>query len=250
MAGLRTGRRGLVIEEPVLQRVLAAGLSTGADFAEVFAEDRRSTGAVLDDGKIEELSSGRDRGAGIRVVVGDSTGFAHTSDLSESSLLETAKIAAAAAKGANSGDRSVALQQQTAPAPNSVTTLPEDVGKARKVELLTRADDVARSSGGEITQVMARYNDSRRQILVANTDGIMSGDDQVKTLFSVSCVASGDTGMQTGRESVGRTVGFELFDMYDVEDLARNAAGRAITKLGARPAPSENTYTTGLRFLW
>jgi TldD protein len=44
--------------------------------------------------------------------------------------------------------------------------------------------------------------------------------------------------MQTGRESIGHTVGFELFDMYDVEELARRAADRAITKLGARPAPS------------
>ena len=35
-------------------------------------------------------------------------------------------------------------------------------------------------------------------------------------------VASGDTGMQTGRESIGHTVGFELFDRYDVEELARN----------------------------
>ena len=44
--------------------------------------------------------------------------------------------------------------------------------------------------------------------------------------------------MQTGRESVGRTVGFELFDLYDVEELARTAADRALTKLNARPAPS------------
>ena len=56
-----------------------------------------------------------------------------------------------------------------------------------------------------ITQVAARYADSRRQILVANSDGTLAGDDQVKTLFSVSAVASGDTGMQTGRESIGRT---------------------------------------------
>jgi len=51
-------------------------------------------------------------------------------------------------------------------------------------------------------------------------------------------VATGDTGMQTGRQSLGHTVGFELFDRHEVEDLARKAAGRAITKLGARPAPS------------
>jgi TldD protein len=54
----------------------------------------------------------------------------------------------------------------------------------------------------------------------------------------VSCVATGDTGMQTGRESIGHTVGWELFDLYDVEELARTAAGRALTKLNARPAPS------------
>src|SRR3546814_15194769 len=51
-------------------------------------------------------------------------------------------------------------------------------------------------------------------------------------------VASGDTGMQTGYQSLGRTVGFELFDSYDVEDLARQAADRALVKLAARPAPS------------
>lgn len=52
----------------------------------------------------------------------------------------------------------------------------------------------------------------------------------------MSCVAVGDGGMQTGRESVGHTIGFELFDRYDVEDLARKAAKRALTKLKAQPA--------------
>jgi TldD protein len=60
----------------------------------------------------------------------------------------------------------------------------------------------------------------------------------VRTLFAVTAVATGDAGMQTGYQSLGRTVGFELFDAYDVEDLARSAAGRALTKLAARPAPS------------
>ena len=54
----------------------------------------------------------------------------------------------------------------------------------------------------------------------------------------MSTVAAGDTGMQTGYETLGRTIGFELFDRYQVEDIARTAARRAITKLAARPAPS------------
>jgi TldD protein len=116
--------------------------------------------------------------------------------------------------------------------------LPESVPKAEKVALLRRADETARSAGSAITQVTAIYGDSRRQILVANSEGVLAGDDQVKSRFAVSCVASGDTGMQTGRESVGATVGFEFFKSVDVDELARLAASRALTKLKARPAPS------------
>ena len=227
-----------MLDEAVIQRTLGAALRTGGEWAEIFVEDKRSSSAVLDDGKVEELTSGRDRGAGIRVVVGETTGFAHTADLSEDGLRTAAEAAAAAARGGSGGTQVVDLARHTAPRPNEVSVAPEDVAKATKVELLTRADQVARSQGSAITQVMARYGDSRRKILIANSDGLLTGDDQVKTLFSVSCVAFGDTGMQTGRESIGHTIGFELFDQYDVEDLARRAAERALTKLNAKPAPS------------
>ncbi|MDQ1392616.1 MAG: TldD protein [Acidimicrobiaceae bacterium] len=234
----RLAEGSLVIDEAVLQRVLADALRTGGDFAEIFAEDRRNSLARLDDGRIEELMSGRERGAGIRVVVGETTGFAHTADVSEPGLRGAAEAAAAAARGGGGGVRTVALSRVTAAAPNAVTVLPESVPKASKVELLRRADEVARSAGGAIRQVSAVYADGRRQILVANSDGVLASDDQVKTRFSISCVAVGDGGMQTGRESVGATVGWELFDRYDVEELARLAAARALRKLSARPAPS------------
>jgi TldD protein len=228
----------VVLEEAVIQRVLGAALQTGGDFAEVFAEDRRSSTAQLDDGRIEDMSSGRERGAGIRVVVGETTGFAHTSDLSERGLTEAAAAAAAAAKGGGGGVRQVPLQRVRAASPTEVMVLPETIAKSVKVAMLTRADEAARATGGAIRQVSASYGDSRRRILVANSDGVLASDDQVKTRFSVACVALGDTGMQTGRESIGSTIGFELFDRTSVEDVARIAATRALTKLAARPAPS------------
>lgn len=221
-----------------MERVLGAALRTGGDFAEVFAEDRRSAAARLDDRRVEDMASGRERGAGIRVVSGETTGFAHTSDLSESGLRQAAEAAAAAAQGGGAGVRAVSLRRVHALAPNAVALDPNEVGKAAKVALLERADGAARAAGGAIRQVSVVYADSRRKILVANSEGAFASDDQVKTRFSVSCVASGDAGMQTGRESVGATVGFEMFDRYKVEDLAAEAARRALTKLSARPAPS------------
>jgi TldD protein len=115
---------------------------------------------------------------------------------------------------------------------------PESIAKATKVALLQQADDAARSAGSSIVQVSAGYGDSRRRILVANTDGVLAEDEQVRGLIRMSVVASGDAGMQTGFQSAGQTVGFEMFDTVDVEELARDAARQALTKLHARPAPS------------
>src|SRR5947209_7183403 len=227
-----------MIDEAVVQRVLTAALRTGGDFAEVFAEDRRSSSARLDDGKIEDLTSGRDRGAGIRVVRGETTGFAHTSDLTESGLRLAAGAAGAAARGGGQGVREVALTRRRPERPREAQVLPQDVPKARKVELLRRAEDAARSLDGSIRQVAVSYGDSRRQFLVANSDGLVAGDDQVRTRLGVSCVAGANGILQTGYETTGGTVGFELYDRVDVEDVARVAARRAVDMLKARPAPS------------
>ena len=67
---------------------------------------------------------------------------------------------------------------------------------------------------------------------------MLTEDSITRCMSRISVVADGDTGMQTGFQSVGHTVGFETFDRVDVEALARDAARMAVTKLDARPAPS------------
>jgi TldD protein len=226
-----------LIAPDVVERVLAAAVERGGEMAELFCEDRRSRTALFDDGRVEELSSGQERGAGIRVVVNDTTGFAHTADLSERGLLEAARAAAAVARGGSGGSAVVALEVRRA---NHATAqrLPDDVPTEDKLALLAMANDAARSVGSSISQVQASYAEGRRRILVATTEGVNASDDQVRTRFNVVCVATGDTGLQTGFESVARTEGFELFDGLDMAELASVAARRAIAKLTARPAPS------------
>ena len=121
---------------------------------------------------------------------------------------------------------------------NTIDRYPDEVTKADKVELLRRIDDAARAAGAAIVQVSAGYGDSRKRVLVANSDGLLADDEVVRCLLRISAVADGDTGMQTGFQSMGHTIGFEIFDTVDVEELARDAARQAITKLDARPAPS------------
>jgi TldD protein len=227
-----------MVEQDVIERVLSTGLRSGGEFAELYVEDRTSSSAHLDDGKVDQVSSGRDRGAGVRVVVGETTGYAHTADLSERGLLAAAEAAAAVASTGRPGATVVPLTTLAERRVSRVEQPPDEIGKAAKVALLQRADEAARATGGAIVQVSAGYGDSRRRLLIANSEGVLASDEQVRTLFRVTAVASGDTGLQTGYESVGHTIGFELFDAVEVEDLARGAASRALTKLDARPAPS------------
>lgn len=227
-----------MIDESSIRDALAAALSGGGEFAELFVEDVRSSAGRLDDGRIEELNSGRESGAGIRVVAGETTGYAHTSDLTEEGLRGAAEAAGAAARSGGGGVKIAPLTRQEVPRPTATEILPETVEKARKVELLLAADEAGRSAGESVRQVTAIYADVRRRILVANSDGLLTGDDQVRTRFGVIAVAGGDTGLQTGYRSEAAAIGFELFEDVDVSDVAAAAARQAVTKLDARPAPS------------
>ena len=231
------GMESTLVEQEVLQRVLGEAMGRGGEFAEVFVEDRSTSSAMLDQRRIEELSSGRDRGAGIRVVVGETTGFAHTADLSERGLLAAAQAAASVAREGGGGVREIALGPLNNH-PSAATVLPKDVDKARKIELMNLADDAARSEGSSITQVSVALGDSSRRFVVANSEGVFASDHQVRTRFNVTCIATGDTGMQTGYRPIAGTRGFELLSGDAVAEAARGAARQAITKLDARPAPS------------
>ncbi|MGA1075498.1 MAG: TldD/PmbA family protein, partial [Ilumatobacteraceae bacterium] len=232
-----------MIDQDLIEATLSVALRTGAEFAEIYAEDKHNTSVALDDGRIEQVTSGRDRGAGIRVIKGETTGFAHTSDLTAAGLATAAPAAAEAESRGDGVPRPLALAPSVDRRVNVVERYPDDVPKADKVAVLLRMNEAARSAGGEIVQVSAGYGDSRKRVLVANSDGLLSGDDVVRVLARISVVASGDSGMQTGFQSLGHTIGWELFDsdhgsFIDVEALARDAARQAITKLRARPAPS------------
>jgi TldD protein len=224
-----------LIERDTIDRVLAEALTSGGEFAEVFCEDKYSSFASMDQRKVEELGNSHERGAGIRVVVGETTGFAHTSDLSERGLLEAARTASSVARGGKT-TAPVALGTLAAH-PVRADVIPGDVAKERRVQLLEAADDAARSAGSSIAQVMVGIGDSRRRILVANSDGTYATDDLVRTRMNVICVASGDTGMQTGFQPIAKTSGFEVFEREDVGAKARKAARQALSKLDARPAP-------------
>jgi TldD protein len=228
---------GILVLPDVLSKVIAAAMRTGADFAEVFSEDTLIESLSTDDGRMEDVNSGRDRGAGVRVVKGETSSYCFVDSLEEDALLEAARTAAAAVTGAR-GDFVVDLIRREASLISPVKKLPSSVAKPRKAEMLLATDRAARAYDPLIRQVTVTLNETVRNTTVANSEGVLVGESATRTLFTVNTVAAKDGVVQTGYVRRGKTVGLELLDMWTPEECGKESARQAIVNLHAAPAPS------------
>jgi TldD protein len=226
-----------VLDEADVRAVLDAALATGGEWAEVYAERRDSTSISIDDRRIEELTSGRDQGAGVRVVDGPQAAYAYTNVLTRESLLEAARAAAAAL----SGQRQASVVDLTRVQPTAVHPVlrsPSTVSKADKVAAARRAEEAAWAVGSGVRQVAASYADVVQRVFLANSHGHLSDETKTRTRLVCQVVAARDGVVQTGFEGPGGSMGAELLDLNPPEDVGRLAAERAVRLLDSIPSPA------------
>jgi TldD protein len=223
-----------LIDLGIAERVLRLALANGGRFAEVFVERRRGLSMSIDESRIEAVQSGAEEGAGVRVVEGGTTYFAHVDGLDPADLEHAAKEAASALRGDRREPRPLSA---VASAPLAIERPPEEVAAERKAGLLRELDERGRDQGGEIAQFSASYAEARRQVSVANSDGLLSGDDRTRVRIGAQAVARRDSVVETGAETLGAHRGFELLE-DDPGLIAEQAARKALTLLDAGPAPS------------
>jgi TldD protein len=225
-----------MIDEAVIRDVLAEAIGRGGDLAELFVEDRSSTTLRLEDSRVEDVSSGRDAGAGVRVIEGERASYAYTNLLDRDALVAAAHVARAGLEGPPGA--SVDLRRVEPSAWHPVGVPPADVGAADKADALLEADGSARAAGDAVRQVSASYADVRQRVLVAATNGTLASDDRTRVRFAVNVVAARDGQIATGFEAPGHSGGFELLATQPPSELGASAARKALTMLDARPSPA------------
>jgi TldD protein len=231
------------LDEGVAARVLDRALSRGGDFAELFCEERRGFTLSIDESRVERPQSGSERGAGLRVIEGEVTRFAHVDGLAEEDLMRAADgLATALRSGAR---ESVSLKAASPPKLQEIEVDPASVPAERKAEVLRELDERARSAGAEIAQASASYSEGRRRVGVFNSEGLEATDDRTRVRLGAQVVARRDGTVETGFETLGAHRGFELLD-GDPARIAEQAAEKALVLLGADPAPAgEMTVVVG-----
>ncbi len=223
-----------MIDREILSSLISMAKKGGADFADIFVEQRRSFSAELEDEKIERIATGIDRGAGLRVIMKGKTYYAYTNDLSKENLVDIMKTLLRADRAGYSPFTLNALKPQVN---FRIVLPPEQVSSEKKVSLLFSADRVARGISEQIKQVKVVYRDTSQHVVIANTDGECVEDRRIYTVAIVNVVATDGKEIQTGYEPAGGLIGFELFDETPIETLAEVAARRAMMMLSARKMP-------------
>ncbi len=225
--------RGL-IEPALAEQVLSRALAHGGEFAEVFAERSAGMTMAIDESRLEAVQSGAEQGAGVRVLAGGTTYFAHVDGLDPADLERAAGEAAAALRAGRAEPQPLTAR---ATEPQPVERRPAEVPAQRKAELLRELDQRGRGAGGEIAQLMASYAEARREVTIASSEGLYTSDDRTRVRIGTQVVARRGDRVETGSETLGGHRGFELFD-GDPGAVAEGAARKALTLLDAVPAPA------------
>jgi TldD protein len=227
------------LTEPDLERYLAAALSGGGDYADLYFEYTTTSSLLLDESLVKSATEGISMGCGVRVLAGEQTGYAYTDDLAPEKILKVARIAARIA----SGPARVSTVGLTTVEPSHdfyPVLLPStDRDLTEKLGLVERGDRAARAYDSRIRQVRVSYGDQIRHILIAGSDGRVVTDLQPLVRLGVFTIAQKDGNLQSGSSGGGGRVGLEFFQgEQSPEHFAREAARQAIVQLTAREAPA------------
>ena len=226
-----------MLDLSTVERLISAALERGGDYADVFCERRAAMSFRLQSGNIHESGLGITQGVGIRVIAGESSGYAYSDDLSEAALLRAARIAALIAHSSNDGTKVVRAQSKSV-TPFYDTQRSEHADSADYVALLERAQIAARGFDPRITSVNATITDELQDVWIGTSDGRWLYDRRPLISLGVQAVAAKNGERAQGFVGDGGRTSIAFYKDRSPESIALDAARIATTNLEAIDAPA------------
>jgi TldD protein len=208
-----------------------------ADDGELFVERSESESFLFDDGRLKSAAYDATEGFGLRVVAGETAGYAHASEISEAAIRRAADSAALAKRGysgvAAEGPRATNAKLYGEENPLSSPDF------ADKVALLQEIDAWARARDPRVVQVMASMAGERREVEILRADGRLVRDVRPLCRLNVQINVERDGRRETGTSGAGGRTGFETFITPERwQEQVEEALRQALVNLDAVPCPA------------
>src|SRR5690606_33687174 len=188
----------------ILQTALA-----GADDGELFLEKTESESLVFDDGRLKGASYDAVEGFGLRVVAGETAGYAHANEISAAAIRRAADSASLAKRG-YSGHAAEAPRATNQKLYDEVDPLASP-GFSDKIELLSEIDAWTRARDPRVVQVSASIVGERRTVEILRADGRLLSDVRPLVRVNVSVTVERDGKRESASAGAGGRAGFEAW---------------------------------------
>jgi len=209
----------------------------GADDGELFLERRRSEVLVFDDGRVKTASYDASEGFGLRAVKGETSGYAHSTEISESALkraMETARLAVGAG-GGNLADAPIPTNRRLYSDDNPL----EDATFPVKIETLREIDAFARDLDSRVIQVSATIAASMQEVEILRPEGTVVRDARPMTRVNVSVIVEENGRRESGGHGAGGRYALTgLIEPEHWQSATREALRIALINLQSVPAPA------------
>ncbi len=225
------------VDQATAARVMSELTASGADAADLYFQHTRSNSLTLEDGIVSKANSGIQQGVGLRVVIGEQTGYAFTEDLTLPSMLAAARTASAIASGSR-----VAAPQAFSPLATGnlyTTSVPwSDVGIDQKLPILKFVEAQAKSMDPAIEKVAVYWADADERVMIATLDGKLVTDHRPMTRVTVVVTAKKDGESQTGYSNIAARQEFSWYGEERLTRMVREAVDRTMIQFEARRPPA------------
>lgn len=216
--------------------ILRDALDTAED-GELFLEYRQSESMVFDDGKLKSAAFDTTQGFGLRAVKGETTAYAHSSEISEDALKRAAKTVKAVTQG--SGASFSLPPQMTNRKLYSDLNPISSMDFAAKVKLLREADSFARALDNRVRQVSVSLTGDCQAVEIIRPDGFRARDIRPLVRFNVSVVTGSGARQETGTYGMGGRSSYGAFLSEETWQAAvQEALRQSLTALEAIAAPA------------
>ncbi len=224
------------LDEAAALRALRAA-TDGAEDGELFLERRASENLVFEDGRLKTASFDTSEGFGLRAVKGETSGYAHSTELSERALLraaETARLAVGDGGGVLA-EGPMATNRRLYGDADPI----EGVEFPVKIETLAEIDAFARALDSRVVQVSASLSAALQEVVILRPDGTKVSDTRPMTRIYVSLIVEENGRRESGSHGGGGRVALGgLIDPSMWQPAAREALRIALVNLRAEPAPA------------
>ena len=209
----------------------------GADDGELFVEHAESESLVFDDGRLKSASYDANEGFGLRVVAGETAGYAHANEISEAAIARAADSASLAKRGyagvAAEGPRATNRKYYGEDDPLAAPAFGD------KIELLRAIDDYARAADPRVVQVSATLAGERRVVEILRADGRLVRDVRPLVRLNVSVTVEKDGRRESAHAGGGGRAGFQAWIAEDKwKGFTDEALRQALVNLDAIACPA------------